>query len=38
LRSVLRWSQLMGEHFAGTPYAKYFLSREAARDESVGTR
>jgi hypothetical protein len=30
LRSVLLWSQLMGEHFVGTPYAEYFLSREAA--------
>jgi len=29
LRSVLLWSQLMGEHFAGTPYAQYFLSRDA---------
>jgi hypothetical protein len=40
LRSVLRWSQLMGEHFAGTPDAKYFLGRAAAAalDEAVGTR
>ena len=30
LSSVLLWSQLMGEHFAGTPYAHYFLSRESA--------
>jgi hypothetical protein len=30
LGSVLLWSQLMGEHFAGTPYAQYFLSHEAA--------
>jgi hypothetical protein len=30
LRSVLLWSQLMGEHFAGTRYAKYFLSQRAA--------
>ena len=30
LRSVLLWSQLMGEHFAGTPYAQYFLSHDAA--------
>jgi hypothetical protein len=30
LRSVLLWSQLMGEHFAGTPYARYFLSQDAA--------
>ena len=27
LRSVLLWSQLMGEHFAGTRYAKYFLGQ-----------
>jgi hypothetical protein len=26
LRSVLTWSRLMGEHFAGTPYAGYFLA------------
>lgn len=26
LRSVLLWSRLMGEHFAGTQYATYFLS------------
>ncbi len=25
LGSVLLWSQLMAEHFAGTPYAQYFL-------------
>jgi hypothetical protein len=30
LRSVLLWSQLMGAHFAGTPYAQYFLSHDAA--------
>ena len=30
LRSVLLWSQLMGEHFAGTPYARFFLSRDVA--------
>jgi hypothetical protein len=30
LGSVLLWSRLMGEHFAGTPYAKYFLSHDAA--------
>jgi hypothetical protein len=29
LRSVLLWSQLMGEHFAGTRYAQYFLSNDA---------
>ncbi len=30
LRSVLLWSRLMGEHFAGTPYARYFLRHDAA--------
>jgi hypothetical protein len=30
LQAVLLWSHLMGEHFAGTPYAQYFLSHEAA--------
>jgi hypothetical protein len=30
LGSVLLWSQLMGEDFAGTRYAQYFLSHEAA--------
>ena len=30
LGSVLLWSQLMGEHFAGTRYAQYFLSHDAA--------
>jgi hypothetical protein len=30
LRSVLLWSQLMGEHFANSPYAQYFLSHEPA--------
>jgi hypothetical protein len=30
LRSVLLWSQLMGEHFAGTPYAQYFLNSDEA--------
>ena len=30
LRSVLLRSQLMGEHFADTPYAKYFLSHDVA--------
>jgi hypothetical protein len=30
LRSVLLWSQLMGEDFAGTPYAQYVLSHDAA--------
>jgi hypothetical protein len=40
LRSVLLWSQLMGEHFAGTPYAQYFLSHDAAEvlHEATGTR
>ena len=31
LRPVLLWSQLMGEHFAGTCYAQYFLSHDAAQ-------
>ena len=30
LSSVLLWSKLMGEHFAGTQYAQYFLSPEEA--------
>lgn len=30
LGAVLRWSQLMGEHFAGTRYAQYFLSHDQA--------
>jgi hypothetical protein len=29
-RSVLLWSQLMGEYFAGTRYAQYFVSHDAA--------
>jgi hypothetical protein len=28
LRSVLLWSRLMSEHFAGTPYAAYFLQSQ----------
>jgi hypothetical protein len=28
LRSVLLWSRLMGEHFADTPYAAYFLQSQ----------
>ena len=28
LGSVLLWSRLMGEHFAGTPYAQLFLSQD----------
>jgi hypothetical protein len=37
LGSVVLWSRLMGEHFAGTPYAKYFLSKDAgeALDEAL---
>ncbi len=31
LGSVLLWSQLMGEHFAGTRYAEYFLSHDVAQ-------
>ena len=30
LHSVLVWSRLMGEHFAGTRFEQYFLSRDAA--------
>jgi hypothetical protein len=30
LGAVLLWSRLMGEHFAGTRYAHYFLSHRAA--------
>jgi len=30
LGSVLLWSQFMGEHFAGTRHANYFLSHDAA--------
>ncbi|MEU4149130.1 hypothetical protein [Streptomyces sp. NPDC026659] len=29
LGSVLLWSQLMGDHFAGTPYARFFLTTGA---------
>ncbi|MFD8158076.1 hypothetical protein [Streptomyces malaysiensis] len=32
LRSVLLWSRLMADHFANTPYAKYFISPELTRD------
>jgi hypothetical protein len=38
LRSVLLWSQLMGEHFAGTCYAKYFLSRGGAEALATAAR
>ena len=38
LRSVLLWSQLMGEHFADTPYAKHFLSHDAAEAIHEGGR
>ena len=40
LGSVLLWSQLMGEHFAGTDYAKYFISEDAAEalHEVTGAR
>jgi hypothetical protein len=31
LGSVLLWSRLMGEHFAGSRYAEYFLSPDAAK-------
>ena len=36
LGSVLLWSRLMGEHFAGTPYAKYFLSHDGAEALQAG--
>jgi hypothetical protein len=38
--SVLLWSRLMGEHFAGTRYAQYFLSHDVAQalQEATGTR
>jgi len=40
LQAVLLWSQLMGEHFAGTAYAPYFLSHDAAvaLHETTATR
>lgn len=40
LGSVLLWSQLMGEHFAGTRYARYFHSHDAAEalHEATETR
>ena len=40
LSSVLLWSTLMGEHFAGTQYAQYFLSHEEAEalQATVGAR
>lgn len=40
LGSVLLWSQLMGEHFAGTSYAQYFLGQHAAEalHETTATR
>ena len=40
LRSVLLWSRLMGEHFAGTPLAKWFLGHDAAEalHAAIGTR
>jgi len=36
----LLWSKLMGEHFAGTEYAQYFLSHGAAEalQEVIATR
>jgi hypothetical protein len=36
LRSVLLWSRLMGEHFAGTRYAQYFLGHDAAEALCAG--
>lgn len=40
LGSVLLWPRLMGEHFAGTGYAQYFLSHDAAQalHEATETR
>ena len=40
LTSVVLWSELMGEHFAGTEYARYFLGhdRAAALRDALGTR
>ena len=35
LGSVVLWSRLMGEHFAGTQYAKYFLSHDAANELAI---
>jgi hypothetical protein len=35
LRSVLLWSRLMGEHFAGTEYAKYFLQPDDLEEVST---
>lgn len=32
LGAVLLWSRLMAEHFAGTRYAQYFLSHDAAEE------
>lgn len=37
LSSVLLWSQLMGEHFAGTEFAQYFLGGDAAKALSAVT-
>ncbi len=33
LRSVLLWSRLMGEHFAGTPYAEHFVTDAAVAED-----
>ncbi|MEU3986001.1 hypothetical protein AB0F77_39095 [Streptomyces sp. NPDC026672] len=32
LKAVLLWSRLMGEHFAGTEYEKYFLTPELLKE------
>lgn len=38
LTSVLLWSRLMGEHFAGTAYEQYFLGEEAPIPAGKGPR
>jgi hypothetical protein len=40
LGAVLLWSRVMGKHFAGTRYARYFLSPDAAeaQPEAMQTR
>ena len=35
LSSVLLWSRLMGAHFAGTQYAKYFLTQDTIAEQSI---
>ncbi len=38
LTSVLLWSRLMAEHFAGTEYAQYFLGDDAGLPTGAGRR